>query len=149
MKEVPFSRHLLIAFLLSVTLYVAGYWFIEGRRVTDGPWRVKFEQTSVGELQIEVRQESLHLGPVKIYLPATTNQLQKQVEVIFDTPKSVPFSVPAGQCVFQDTTFFPGTVALQIGDTPIQLLPRMLTVGANEFSWSTSEVRVGQNGNAP
>jgi hypothetical protein len=137
------SRHLLIAFLLSLALYVAGYWFIEGRRVADTPWVVEFQSGSEGQAEIEIRQDSLGRGPVRIRIE-TTNIIPAvaRQEVIFNTPRPVPFAVPLGQCIFQDTTFLPGTVVLEISGVTIQMLPRALTIGTNEFTWTTNSLIV-------
>lgn len=133
------SRHLLIAFLLSLALYVAGYWFIEGRRVVDTPWVVEFQTGREGHAEIEVRQDSLGRGPVRIRIVSTNvGPAGAPQAVVFNTPKPVPFPVPLGQCIFQDTTFLPGTVVLEISGVQIQMLPRALTIGTNEFSWTTN-----------
>jgi len=130
------SRHLLIAFVLALGLYVFGYWFIESRRVVHTPWQVGFQTHSEEHIELEVWQESLDLGPVTIRLktPATNPPSARQ-EIRFDTPRPVPFDVPGGQCLFQDTTFLPGTVVLEISGIKIQMLPRVLTIGTNEFPW--------------
>ena len=48
--------------------------------------------------------------------------------------------MPAGRCLFEDLTFLPGTVALNVGGTGVQMLPRTLTVGTNEFPWRQARV---------
>jgi len=143
MNRERFSRHLLAAFLLSLALYVVSYWLIESRRVADTPWLVSFQTDPSGRPELEIRQESMHLGPVRIRIDHTNPapSVQRQ-EVVFDQPKAVPFAVPLGQCIFQDPTFLPGTVVLEISGVKIQMLPRALTVGTNEFRWSTNNLLV-------
>jgi hypothetical protein len=137
------SHHLLIAFLLALALYVVGYWFIESRRIVQTPWRVSFEPAGPDHIEVVVRQETLGLGPVRIRVATTNSTLPVPApEVAFNTPKPVPFPVPGGQCVFQDTTFLPGTVVLEIAGVAIQMLPRALTIGTNEFAWSTNRLIV-------
>lgn len=133
------SRHLLIAFVLALGLYVAGYSIIEGRRTRHTPWRVEFTpETNSHSLLLTINQESLRLGPtqVRIRLAPDAGLPPTNSTVRFAEPHPVPFLIPGGSCVFQDTTFLPGSVALEIGRVPVQFLPRTLTVGTNEYSWS-------------
>jgi len=141
MKQERFSRHLLIAFGLSLALYVFGYWFIESQRVSDSPWQVSFKTNVTGIVELTVQQESKHLGPVIIEFPGTTSAgSNNPITIRFDAPRPVPFPVPGGQCVFQDTTFLPGTVVLEFGSNTIQMIPRGLTIGTNEFAWEIDKV---------
>jgi len=141
MKQERFSRHLLIAFGLSLALYVFGYWFIESQRVSDGPWQVSFKTNDMGIVELTVQQESKHLGPVMVRFAGTRASGSNDTTTIrFDTPRPVPFPVPGGQCVFQDTTFLPGTVVLEFGSNTIQMIPRGLTIGTNEFAWEIDKV---------
>lgn len=138
-----FSRHLLIAFVLSLTLYVVGYWFIESRRVAESPWVVRFATNSASITQIQISQESMGLGPVSIHFGQTNRTAPPSWQMIeFNTPRPVPFEIPFGECVFQDTTFLPGTVVLKLNDLEIQMLPRALSVGTNELPWDTATIVV-------
>jgi len=141
MNQDRLSRHLLIAFLLSLALYVGAYWFIQSRRVADTPWVVTFHTIGNGQPEIEIRQESRQLGPVRVRIAAAhqTPSVEQQ-EVVFNEPKPVPFAVPMGQCIFQDTTFLPGTVVLEISGIRLQMLPRVLTIGTNEFPWTRNSL---------
>ena len=141
MHRERFLRHVLAAFLLSAVLYAGLYWFIESRRVAHGPWIVSFATNTIGVVGVQIRQESHDLGPVTIRFaaaqPSGSNSLSK---IAFDSPKPVPFDVPGGQCVFQDTTFLPGTVVLKFGSTTVQMVQRVLNIGTNEFSWRAGMV---------
>lgn len=140
MKQERFSRHLLIAFGLSLALYVFGYWLIESRRVVDTPWQVSFTTNHTGLMFVTVQQDTKRLGPVTIQWAEKDSATAAGSETIrFDTPRPVPFPVPGGRCVFQDTTFLPGTVVLELGSTTIQMIPRALTVGTNEFAWESGK----------
>ena len=145
MKQERFSRHLLIAFGLSLALYVFGFWFIERQRVVDDPWEVSFMTNSTGIVKLTVRQESKKLGPVTVQFSETKPAADTFTETIrFDTPRPVPFPVPGGRCVFQDTTFLPGTVVLEFGSNTVQMIPRALTINTNEFAWESGKVvRIG------
>jgi len=141
MQSDRLSRHLLVAFALAVILYVTGYWLIESRRTRHTPWQVRFTaETNTHSLLLTVTQHSLKLGPTQIRIPfSATHPLPASAEFCFDQIRPVPFPVPGGQCVFQDATFLPGSVALEIAGVPVQLLPRILTVGTNEHSWAQAQ----------
>jgi hypothetical protein len=144
------SHHLLIAFLMALVLYVAGFWFIESRRVAESPWVVGFQTNADGQVVIDIRQKSLGLGPVEIRIETTrSGGAVARQEVVFDTPRPVPFAVPEGQCIFQDATFLPGTVALEIAGVAIQLIPRALTIGTNEFAWAMNGGGLVPKGSPP
>jgi hypothetical protein len=141
MHRERFSRHLLAAFLLSVVLYAALYWFIERRRVAHGPWIVSFATNTTGIAEVQIQQTSHNLGPVTIRFPAAQSSGSNTwSKVAFDSPRPVPFAVPGGRCVFQDTTFLPGTVVLEFGPTSIQMVHRVLNIGTNEFPWRAGMV---------
>lgn len=136
MKQDSLGRHLLIGFGLAVGLYVAAFWLIEHRRTAQTPWTVWFETDTNGQLRLEISQKSLGLGPVEIrFGESNTKNSLVRTCVEFQSPKPVPRPLPAGDCLFEDLTFLPGTVALKVGSTSIQMLPRALTIGTNEFSW--------------
>jgi len=147
MKRDPLWRHLLIGFGIALVLYVTLYWLIERRRVAHSPWVVAYEVDASGHAKLEISQRSLGLGPVEVrFNTAATNSALTRTQVVFDTPKSVPRPMPVGRSVFEDLTFFPGTVVLDVAGTDIQMLPRALTIGTNEFSWQparTIEVQPG------
>jgi hypothetical protein len=135
------SRHLLAGFLLALFLYIAAFWLIESRRTAKAPWTVSFEANPAGQAQLQISQGTSGLGPVEIrFTVPPTNPPLRRREVVFRDPKPVPFDLPMGRCKFQDLTFLPGTVAINVCGTDIQLLPRMLTVGTNEFEWSATHV---------
>lgn len=131
------SRHLLIAFILALLLYVVGYSVIEGRRTRHTPWQVAFRpETNTHSLLLTITQESLQIGPAQVRIHLRPDQALPAAETLsFGEVRPVPFPVPGGRCVFHDATFLPGSVALEIGGVPVQLLPRTLTVGTNELLW--------------
>jgi len=136
MKRDRLSRHLLIGFVSALGLYAVMFWFIESRRTAQTPWMAWFEVDAAGHAKLEINQQSMGIGPVEIrFLAATTNAMLTRTQVVFLNPKPVPRPMPTGRCLFEDLTFLPGTVALNIAGTGIQMLPRALTVGTNEFSW--------------
>ena len=148
MNRERLPRQLLLLFLVTLAIYATGFWFIESRRTAQSPWIVSYEVNATGHVTLEVRQQSLALGPVEIrFAAATTNAPLPKIQVTCNDPKPVPRPAPIGQCMFEDLTFLPGTVALKICSVDIQLLPRALSIGTNEFSWGRVRViRVRDNG---
>ena len=141
MKPDRLSRHLLIGFVIALGIYITFFWFIEGRRAAQTPWIVWYEVDANGRAKLEISQKTLGLGPVEIrFAAATTNNTLARTQVTFLNPKPVPRSMPVGRCLFEDLTFLPGTVALNIANTDIQMLPRALTMGTNEFSWQKARI---------
>jgi hypothetical protein len=57
----------------------------------------------------------------------------------FDQPRSVPFDVPYGKCIFMDPTFLPGTLTFSVFDHEIELLPRVLMLDHREHPWQSGE----------
>lgn len=141
MKPDRLSRHLLIGFAIALGLYATFFWFIESRRTAQSPWIVWFEVDASGHARLEISQQSLGLGPVEVRLTtATTNSMLARTQVVFKTPKPVPRPMPAGRCLFEDLTFLPGTVALNVAGTDVQMLPRALTIGTNELPWRQARI---------
>jgi len=150
MKRDRLWRHLLIGFVIALALYVSLFYFIEHRRTAQTPWLVSYEVDTTGHAKLEISQQSLGLGPVEIrFLSPTTNGALARIQVEFRNPTPVPRPMPVGRCLFEDLTFLPGTVALDISSTGIQMLPRALTIGTNEFSWQkTRTIEVQPDGSS-
>lgn len=148
MNREHLPRQLLFIFLITLAVYAAGFWLIESRRKAESPWNVSYEVDAAGHASLKIRQESLALGPVEIrFASAPTNLPMPATRIIYNDPKPVPRPAPIGQCMFEDLTFLPGTVALKVCGTDIQMLPRALSIGTNDFSWTRARIiRVRENG---
>lgn len=141
MKSDRLSSHLLIGFGFALALYISLYWLIEHRRVVNTPWLVSYEVDAGGHATLEIEQKSLRYGPVKIrFTEGVTNAALPRAQVEFRNPLPTPRPMPVGQSVFEDLTFLPGTVVLNIGSNNIQMLPRALTIGTNEFPWQRTRL---------
>ncbi|MEY4387732.1 MAG: hypothetical protein RLY20_3015 [Verrucomicrobiota bacterium] len=124
-------------FVVTLAGYLAVYHFIESQRTRHSPWNVSFAADQQGDVTLEIREQSLQLGPVQIRLPAAAkNGIVLKTNVLFDSPQPFPYPTPIGECVFADLTFLPGTVVLKVGATDIQMLPKSLTIGTNALPWS-------------
>jgi hypothetical protein len=130
-------KHLTIAFVLALVLYAVGFSWIEHRRARLGPWQITFVHQPPARPFIEINQDRLGIRNVQVRFPAMANLPATNSTMAFLPGQPVPFDVPFGQCVFQDPTFLPGTVALQIGAHVIEILPRALSLDGKETAWKS------------
>jgi hypothetical protein len=128
-------RSLVVVFLVTLAGYFAFFYLIENRRTVHSPWLLSMEAGADGTLRLVARQETMKLGPVEIVLPGAAAGGLARTNLIFATPQPFPRPAPRGDIKFEDLTFLPGTVAMRIQGTDLQVLPRSLTVGTNEILW--------------
>ncbi|MBI5772796.1 MAG: hypothetical protein HZA89_03510 [Verrucomicrobia bacterium] len=126
-------KHVALAFLMAVTLYVVAYGCDRHLRLRRGPWQVSFTAETNGTPAVIIRHAKLGVEEFKIIfageqLPASF----RPATVVFDTPAKPP---PFGQWVFDDLMWLPGTVTLNLFGHGVQLLPRTLTVDVKEHAW--------------
>ena len=135
-------RAIAVVFLAALALYIALYKLIEHQRIRKGPWQISFTNGADGLGLIFINQPALHISnfPIRLLASIPTNtppQILSPRE-----PRRVPFQLPAGQCVFMDTTILPGTVVMQLGGHEVQLMPRVLVVDGREFPWSSGSLNL-------
>lgn len=134
-KRDNLGRHLGLALVFALVLYVVGFQWIEHRRHVRGPWRVLFQTDASGEPSISVSQQKLRLTNVTFVFPGERfHPSNLAATIVFDAPKT---NVPFGKVVFLDTTFLPGTVTFELFGHEIELLPRTLVVDLKEVSWKS------------
>ncbi len=131
-------KHFVLAFVLALVLYVVAYSGCEHLRTRNGPWLVNFTNLS-GAPAMVIDEPQLHIASVAISFPGQSASFTNQT-VRFDPPQPVPFDLPFGQCVFEDTTFQPGTLVFTAFGHEIQLLPRTLTIDKREVPWQSGAV---------
>ena len=140
MKRDRLLQHTLVAFGIALLVYVTFYTAIEHRRTRAGPWRVTFTNDTANARAIIINQPALGITNVQISFAGESNSLPEAARTLqFGEARAVPFEVPFGKCVFLDTTFLPGTVALNLYGHEIQLLPRVLTIDKGERPWRSGE----------
>ena len=150
-------KHFIVAFMLAVVGYAAFYLGIEHWRARKGPWQVTFTHSSANTPVITIDQPGLAISNVQIIftlenLPASntpgtfpadpshpnspgTNHSSPATTLLFAQPRSVPYEVPFGRCVFLDLSSLPGTVTFDLFGHEIQLLPRVLIIDRQEYPW--------------
>ena len=128
----------MLVFAAALVGYALVYGWIEHRRAAKGPWVVNFSSES-GMPAITVNQLKLGIRDVRIVFAEGLSPTNTTQTLEFSEPRPWPYAVPFGQCVFMDTTFLPGTIALELFGHEIQLLPRVLTIDKAERPWRSGE----------
>src|SRR6266487_3492713 len=140
MKRDRLLQHTLVAFGFALLVYVTFYTAIEHRRTRAGPWQVTFTHDTTSARSIIINQPALGITNVQISFVSESNSLPEAARTLqFGEARAVPFEVPFGKCVFLDTTFLPGTIALNLYGHEVQLLPRVLTIDRVEHAWHSGE----------
>ena len=136
MKRDGALKHFILAFLLAVICYAFFYSKIENRRSRKGPWEIAFTNDAAGNPSLVINQPRLAITNVQVtftnqHVPASF----APTNLVFKQPHPVPYDVPFGRCMFMDTTFLPGTVALEVFNHEVELLPRVLVIDRQEHPW--------------
>src|SRR6266487_6290726 len=140
MKRDRLLKHSLVAFGIALLVYVTFYTAIEHRRTRAGPWQVTFTHDTTSARSIIINQPALGITNVQILFVGESNSLPEADRTLqFGEARAVPFEVPFGKCVFLDTTFLPGTIALNLYGHEVQLLPRVLTIDHVEALWRSND----------
>lgn len=137
-KRGKLALPLILVFIACVAGYFLVFNWIEHRRTFKGPWLVDFN-SSTNQVAIAVTQPTLGLTNVQIRFPGASAGTNVAQRLEFSQARPVPFDLPFGQCVFQDTTFLPGTIAFKMFGHQIQLMPRVLTIDGEERPWKSGE----------
>lgn len=137
MKSDNLLRHLIIPFGIAVLVYIISYTWIEHRRTRNGPWEVTFTNDASGAPTLVINQPALAITNLQITFPGETARTNASLS--FRTPQPVPWELPYGKCVFMDTTFLPGTIAIDLFGHEIQLIPRVLTIDQKDMPWESGK----------
>lgn len=128
-------RHFILAFLLALICYVFFYSKIENRRTRKGPWEVTFTNDVAGNPMLVINQWRLAITNAQVTFTNQHLALFDAATLVFKQPRPVPYPVPFGQCAFMDTTFLPGTIALEVFHHEVELRPRDLVIDRQEHPW--------------
>jgi len=129
-------RHIAIAFVIAVVLYIASFSWIQHRRVFRGPWEIAFATDAAGRPSLMISQPFLKVSqkitfPKQKIAPANLARVERFEEAVTN--------LPFGEMIFQDPTFLPGTVTMRLFGHEIELLPRVLIVDKKEIPWRAGE----------
>ena len=146
-------------FVVTLLLYIAGFYGIEHLRERKGPWQVSFDSALANGPTMTIRQPSLGIDGFCVVFEGSSVDGLTSGEVTFDEPgrnaqpmdrtpessqelKQKSFSVPFGECIYQDLMFLPGIVTMNLLGHEIELMPRTLVVDKKEVPWSTAGAKV-------
>ena len=111
MRNDGILKHLGLAMLLAAVFYVAGFSWLEHRRVAKGPWEVTFRTDAAGRPSLWVAQSRLGIGQTLSFSGATV-QTTNLCQIVRFLPGTTV--LPFGEVIYQDPTFLPGVVALRL-----------------------------------
>ena len=148
-------RGLLKLFVLTLVLYICGFYGLEHIRDRKGPWIVTFD-ASASKPTMTIDQMALGINSFKIIFENVNTNGLTSGKVRFDDPilnaqpmdktpessqelKQRAFSVPFGECIYQDLMFLPGVVTMNLLGHEIELMPRTLVIDKKQIPWDTSE----------
>ncbi len=139
MKSDRLPRILLIGFVCALALYIGAFSLINNRRSSKGPWRVVFVTDSAGKPGVQVEQKKLKISERILFPDQHLPETNLANAFVFDDPTRT--NVPFGEVIFQDLTFLPGTVTLNLFGHEVELLPRTLIIDKQEHAWEAGKVR--------
>jgi len=125
-------RLLLGSGLAALVFYAAGFGLNEHLRFRRGPWEVRFEPGV--EPRLIVAQPRLGIAGVTLSFPGETAD-GPATTVRFETPHQ---SIPFGSVKYDDLTYLPGVVTLDLFGHEIELLPRTLYVNRRAIPWTNA-----------
>ncbi|MFM1945210.1 MAG: hypothetical protein RI897_4192 [Verrucomicrobiota bacterium] len=127
------AKILLIALLASLVFYVGGFSLNEYLRQRRGPWEITFASPNAQTTSITITQPHLRIGPVTLNFTNATELLPSAKTVRFDTART---TIPLGQVKYDDLTYLPGVVTLDLLGHEIEVLPRLLYIDRQPFQWT-------------
>jgi len=128
---------LLVGFI-SLFGYIAVFSWMENNRRKDGPWEITFTQVDNSPALL-VSHKKLGLTNITIVFHDAITTTNAPLTFRFEHGRVAPFDLPYGKCVFLDTLYLPGTVAMEAFGHSIQVLPRTLTIDRVERPWISRE----------
>ena len=156
-SKVPW-RVLIALFLLTLVIYVGGFYGLEHIRDRKGPWTVDFDATA-SKPTISIDQRALGIKSFKIVFDDVNADGLASGKVSFNDPKlnaqpmdktpestqelkQKAFDVPFGKCIYQDLMFLPGVVTMNLLGHEIELMPRTLVIDKKEIPWTADKGKI-------
>jgi len=126
--------HLLGALALAVAIYGGGFWLDHHLRTRRGPWVIEFTHAPDDSPMIVIQQPSFGIRDVRILFPGEVGAAPAAT-IRFDTPEH---TVPWGRVKYEDLTYLPGVVTLELFGHEIEMLPRTMYVNRQPVPWITA-----------
>ncbi|HKQ37149.1 MAG TPA: hypothetical protein VJ063_03660 [Verrucomicrobiae bacterium] len=124
-------KQTVVLFVAVLLAYLAVFSGIEWLRHRKGPWQVTFETNSV-----RVTQPYLKISAV---LEFPDEKATNTGTVLFDKPKK---PLPYGKLLYEDLTFLPGVVTLDLFGHEVEFLPRVIIADKKEIPWRSEVVQL-------
>jgi hypothetical protein len=126
--------HLLGALALAAAIYGGGFWLDHQLRTRRGPWAIEFTRARDDSPMIVIHQPSLGIRDVRVRFPGEV-ATNPPSTVRFDAPEH---AVPWGRVKYEDLTYLPGVVTLELFGHEIEMLPRTMYVNRQPVPWITA-----------
>lgn len=126
-------KHVGAALVLAVIFYAAFFYWMGQRRAEKGPWEVTFQTDASGRPSLQITERKLNLSEKVSFSGKTIRPGNLRKKVSFNDPVS---DLPFGKMLFQDSTFLPGTVTMEICGHKIELVRRVLRIDTREYPWN-------------
>jgi len=132
-------RPLAVCFVLALVFYVAGFWWIEHRRVVKGPWVIEFVSDGGGRPSLQITQRKLDIAEELTFPGDKVGRPNLSERVVFSEART---NLPFGEMLMQDALYLPGTVTMRVCGHQVEVLPRTLIVDQKEHAWRAGQVVV-------
>jgi hypothetical protein len=129
-------KQTLVLFGAVLLAYLAVFNGIEWSRHRKGAWQVEFTAMSEGGHPLLLITQAHYKVFTVIEFPDEKVNIRSQT-VVFDRPKKQKLLF--GKVIYEDLTFLPGVVTLDLFGHEVELLPRVLIVNKREFSWGETK----------
>ncbi|MCL4179195.1 MAG: hypothetical protein KJ072_15820 [Verrucomicrobia bacterium] len=126
--------HFVGALILALAVYAGAFWLDQHLRTRRGPWQVTFDRMPDGTPTILIQQQRLGIREVRILFPGESTAAES-TSIRFDAPG---LAVPWGRLKYDDLTYLPGVVTLELFGHEIELLPRTLYVNRRAIAWNAA-----------
>jgi len=130
-NEDGLMKHAALALGIAVALYIISFSWIEHRRTFRGPWEVGFETDGAGRPAVVFRQAALAITQTVAFAGEMATPNMDVWQRFGEATNRIPF----GKVVFQDPTFLPGTLTLELFGHEVEALPRVLVIDKQEHVW--------------
>lgn len=124
-------------FFATLFLYITFYGACMAYRQRGGPWAVTQDKLPDGTPVMRIEHHRLLVGgPVTLTFPGETAPARftnAPYLRVFSRPNTNIF--PYGPVEFLDTTFLPGSVALDVFGHVVEMVPRTLYLDGRELGW--------------
>jgi hypothetical protein len=136
MKSGVTPKSIVLLFPVVLVAYLLVFYGLEHLRHRKGPWDAEFRVNAKGVPTVTVAQPDAGLKNVSLVYhgETTTNEPGR---ISFDRVKQPS---PVGRVIYEDLTFFPGVVTLDLFGHEVELLPRTLIANKKGIPWKSGAV---------